>query len=290
MLGFKLMGMHILRVFNNNVVLARRGDEEVIATGRGLGFQAKQGDALDPQKVQKVFVPSDGRDPDHLAIMLAQLPGPMISQVNSVLADIAAPQTVRNSITFVVAVADHIDQALQRAQRGEHITYPLEAEVRHLYPEELRQAQDFVAAFNARPDKEVALPESEAIALALHFVSTSFTTGDLSYTYKMTGLIEQLIELIGAEFQVTLDSVNVSVARFITHLRYLFVRISQRQQLEDNEPKITTAINQAYPREARLAARLAVMIELRFDTELTSAEVSYLTLHVARMAGAPSEL
>ncbi|SQG65412.1 Uncharacterised protein [Corynebacterium renale] len=32
------------------------------------------------------------------------------------------------------------------------------------------------------------------------------------------------------------------------------------------------------------------MIELRFNTELTPSEVSYLTLHIARMAGTPTEL
>ena len=40
--------MEILRVFNNNVVLAR--DElgrEAILTGRGLGFQRRRGDTVD---------------------------------------------------------------------------------------------------------------------------------------------------------------------------------------------------------------------------------------------------
>lgn len=36
--------MEILRVFNNNVVLAKGGDGgEVILTGRGLGFQGQAG-------------------------------------------------------------------------------------------------------------------------------------------------------------------------------------------------------------------------------------------------------
>lgn len=59
--------MEILRVFNNNVVLAKGGDGgEVILTGRGLGFQAKPGQTVDESKVVRTFVPSDGRDPDHL--------------------------------------------------------------------------------------------------------------------------------------------------------------------------------------------------------------------------------
>lgn len=68
--------MQILRVFNNNVVLARSGEHggEVVATGRGIGFGKKQGDVLDPAAVTRVFVPAEGRDPDHSAQMLAGLP------------------------------------------------------------------------------------------------------------------------------------------------------------------------------------------------------------------------
>ena len=54
--------MEILRVFNNNVVLAKGGDGgEVILTGRGLGFQAKPGQTVDESKVVRTFVPLDGR-------------------------------------------------------------------------------------------------------------------------------------------------------------------------------------------------------------------------------------
>ena len=64
--------MELLRVFNNNVVLARRHDGvEVILTGRGLGFQTKPGQTVDESKIVKIFVPSDGRDPDHIGQLLA---------------------------------------------------------------------------------------------------------------------------------------------------------------------------------------------------------------------------
>lgn len=56
--------MKILRVFNNNLVLALdESGREVILTGRGLGFQARPGqEALDAAKVSRVFVPADGGD------------------------------------------------------------------------------------------------------------------------------------------------------------------------------------------------------------------------------------
>lgn len=50
--------MEILRVFNNNVVLAKDRGREVILTGRGLGFKAKPGMTVDDAKVARVFVPA----------------------------------------------------------------------------------------------------------------------------------------------------------------------------------------------------------------------------------------
>lgn len=59
--------MDVLRVFNNNVVLAKDGNSEVILTGRGIGFQAKPGQHVDDAKIVRRFVPADGKDPDHMA-------------------------------------------------------------------------------------------------------------------------------------------------------------------------------------------------------------------------------
>ena len=77
--------MDILRVFNNNVVLARDGDQEVILTGRGLGFKAKPGQRVDDSKVVRKFVPSDGRDPDHVAELLADIPPETIRLVTDAM-------------------------------------------------------------------------------------------------------------------------------------------------------------------------------------------------------------
>ena len=52
--------MRVLRVFNNNVVLAR--DElgrEAVLTGRGLGFQRRAGDAVDTSRIARRFIPVD---------------------------------------------------------------------------------------------------------------------------------------------------------------------------------------------------------------------------------------
>ncbi|WP_028709643.1 PRD domain-containing protein [Propionicicella superfundia] len=279
--------MRIARVFNNNIVLALDdADREVILTGRGLGFQARPGQDVDENLVARVFVPMDGRDPDHLAQLLAGIPPEHIHLVGRALAEVGLDTVARNP-ALVIALADHVSFALRRAALGKDLEYPLLAEVQHLYTEEYAQAGALLTAINLHSD--IPLPDSEAVGLALHLVNAGFASGDLSYTYKMTGVIQQMVTVIEQSFGRTLETSSVSVGRFITHLRYLFVRIHQHRQLSDEHSAVGAAIREAYPEAAECSQRLAGMLELRLGASISGDEVSYLSLHVARVVADTGE-
>ena len=274
--------MEILRAFNNNVVLARDADgDEVILTGRGLGFQTRPGQVVDESKVFRVFRPVDGRDPDHLAELLAGISPEIIQIVDAAFAATGLDPKASGSPTLLIALADHISFAQRRLGMGMEVTYPLLAEVEHLYSEEYARAERLLAFVNA--ELETPLPQGEAVALALHLVNAGFASGDLSYTYKMTGVIQQMMDVIEQAYDITLNSGSVSVGRFITHLRYLFVRIHNHKQLADEPTTVGQAIREAFPEASEVAVRLGGVLELRLGTPLTTDEISYLALHVARV-------
>lgn len=275
--------MQILRVFNNNVVLARGGEGEVVVTGRGVGFGARRGDVVDDAKVARVFVPSDGRDPDHSAEMLAHLPEHRIAQVTAALEAVGAPEQLRDKLTLITAIADHLEYASWRARTGEEATYLLRSEVSNLYPREWDLSVRLLAEVNRRQPADAQLPDAETTALALHLVNAGFATGDLSDTYRMTGIIQQMLEVVEAELGEALDMASISVARFITHVRYLFVRLTRNQQLDHAHSPLTRQLVDAYPREIACARKIAAVVELRFDTALTEDEILYLGLHIVRL-------
>jgi beta-glucoside operon transcriptional antiterminator len=271
----------ILRVFNNNLVLARDEDgSEVILTGRGLGFQARPGDAADPERIVRVFRPDDGRDPDHLAGLLAGIPPEHVQLVGDALTEVGL-QAVAARPALVVAMADHVSFALARAEAGQAVEYPLLAEVTNLYADEHAQALRLLEAINARV--ATPLPPTEAVGLALHLVNAGFATGDLAFSYTMTGLIQQFLDVVAGAHGVALEPGGVSVGRFVTHLRYLFVRVHQRRQLDDaKHSAVGDAIRATYPEAVDTADRLARLVEVRLQAALTPDEVAYLALHVAR--------
>ncbi|WP_328445599.1 PRD domain-containing protein [Streptomyces sp. NBC_00386] len=280
--------MKALRVLNNNVVLASdEKDQPVILTGRGIGFSSHQGKPVDPALIERVFVPADDRgsgpaaDPHHLAEALALISEEVLEAVVTALGDVGIEGRESTRPTLAIAVADHIAGALDRAARGIVIEYPLRAEVQTLYATEYAQAQLLLQAVNEHVSPR--LDASEATPLALHLVNAGFVSGDLSFTYTMTGVIQQMLAVIRERYGIDVSHEAMSVARFITHVRYLFVRIQQHRQLTGHESTIGKGIRQYYPEATRTAQQLATIVELRLGRRLSEDEVSYLALHVARM-------
>ena len=123
------MPVKILRVLNNNIVLSRDDSgQEVILTGRGLGFQKRAGQEVDPSAVVRTFVPTDGRDPDNLATILAAIDQEVVRAVVLAISETQLEPSESTQPTLAIAVADHVAQALKREREGARIEYPLRAE------------------------------------------------------------------------------------------------------------------------------------------------------------------
>ena len=279
--------MEILRVFNNNVVLSRdAAGQEVILTGRGLGFQAKPGDPVNEARVVRTFIPSDGRDPDGFGALIADIPPEHVALADEAL-DIARHDLSADLPSHVVvALADHLSFAIKRAHSGIGMEYPLRSEVAHLYPRELAAATRIVAYVNSRLEEPI--PDDEAVAITLHLVNAGFASGDLSETYRMTGLFRQLFDVLENAYGRRFDLDSVSAARFVTHLRYFFIRMRKGEQLSEGHDILGPAIQQAYPEAYSCALKLAAVLELRLGDAITDNEVLYLTMHVARLAAEPA--
>lgn len=278
--------MEVLRVFNNNVILARSAQgDDVVLTGRGLGFQAKPGHVVDQSKVMRVFAPVDGRDVDHFGQLVAAIPPEYVRLAVVALEAAGLSHVADSSPSLLVTLSDHLNFAIKRVRENIRLDYPLEAELGHLFPAELAQARRVLDAVNAESD--VQLPDGEAIAIALHLVNVGFTTGDLSYTYKLTGILQQLLDVVGQTYGRELDHQSISVARFITHLRYLFVRIQSGKQLEGQPSAIGTAIRDSHPEAYRCAEMVATLLDLRLETTVAPDEIAYVALHIARMVSDP---
>ncbi|WP_237188353.1 PRD domain-containing protein [Rothia nasimurium] len=276
--------LRISRIYNNNVALARSySGEEMVVIGRGLAFGKRKGDMLDPTLIEQTFVPEQGTSDENLAWSLAKIPSEILAVATELEALVKA-EGITVAHSFVVPVADHVNFAVERARNSLEVDYPLALEVRQLYPQEVRFGERALQLIRERLG--VDLPEIEAIPLAMHLVNSQFESTGMAGTYRMTEIFAEIFEVIGAGFGGPMDRSLMSAARFVTHLRYLFVRASAAQAADPGTgvPLLLESMKDAHPKAFAVAVKVKLVLENHLGQVLTDDELTYLTIHIARLA------
>lgn len=268
-------------MLNNNVVLAR--DEigrEAILTGRGLGFQRKRGQDVDVSLISRRYIPADNAQ--SVAEVIAGIPLERLTLIERVFRKAARGLNTDVPSSTLIAVVDHINQAMERVRQGLIMDYPLRAEVAHLHPEELRLAEAMVAELNAA--QEIQLPGGEAVALALHLFTAAIGAPSAQAASEQSRLIGQVMGLLEKSFGEAFDVDSVNAARFAVHLRYFLVRARTAVQIEDGTSSLVAeALRASDPDAYRVARRIRDLLEIRLNTTVTDDETAYLALHIARL-------
>ena len=268
-------------MLNNNVVLAR--DEigrEAILTGRGLGFQRKRGQDVDTSLISRRYIPADNAQ--SVAEVIAGIPLERLALAERVFRKAARELGADVPSSSVIAVVDHINQAMERVRQGLTMDYPLRAEVAHLHPEELRLAEAMVAELNAA--QEIQLPGGEAVALALHLFTAAIGAPSAQAAGEQSRLIGQVMELLEKTYGEAFDPDSVNAARFAVHLRYFLVRARTAVQIEDGtDSLVAQALRSSAPDSYRVALRIRDLMEIRLGVAVTEDETAYLALHIARL-------
>ena len=275
--------MKIIKVMNNNVVLADSGhDSPVILTGRGVGFQRNVGDSVDLSKIVQTFYPATRAEYESLRDFLVDIPPEYIALAQRIITSAQTEWGVTFGQSSIIALADHLAFAVKRAQVGQVMPHPLNAEVAHLFPREYgmaRRAVDIVR------ENQMQIDDSEAVAITLHFINAlAFTDGDLSKTFAMTEVFAQIFDVLESAYghEFTMDSVNA--ARFITHLRYFFARAHAGKQLSEHPSAFNDSVRDSFPKAYQAAQKVRALLEFHLGSALTDDEQTYLTLHIERLS------
>lgn len=273
--------MRLSRALGNNAALAVDDDgTEVVVLGRGLTFGLRRGDELAQARVEQVFV-ADPAQRELAAQFLTELP-PEAVRAGARVAELAHERLgLRVSQGLILPLADHLAFAAQRSREGIALELPLSWEVAQLYPQELEVARDAIGV--AQDVLDVRLDPTEAIAIAMHLVNAQFDRLGTSAATRMTRSIAKVLEILRSTAGLALDKDDMSTARFVTHLRYLFVRLDRGEQMVDTQPGLPEAIAAASPEASRHAERIAYLIGMGTSTSLSREETAYLAMHVARL-------
>lgn len=135
----------LIRVLNNSAIMVQEGAERRILLGRGIGFGRKLGDPVDVGLADETFVPESGVRLGQLSQLVTEIPLEIFTVARHAVDMAESSQGIRASQGLLVALADHLHFAVERARQGTRIDFPLKWEIEQLYPVEAALGREAVA-------------------------------------------------------------------------------------------------------------------------------------------------
>lgn len=272
--------MRISRVIGNNAVLCidSRG-REVVAVGKGIGFGAREDADLDLSQVRRTFYGVDAR---YL---------PLIEDIDSDLFELAshvvdAARAVLSydlSPNLAFALADHLSFAITRMNEHLEVAMPLSMDVIHTYPVEYQIGKNALKMM--RSEMGIALPEQEAVGVALTLVNAAISQNDRSVgkSKEAEHVLDQVTALVERQMHIVVDRESFDYMRFATHVLYLINRIRSNAIIESENSTLYRRMKQEFSEVSDCADRISDLLKRTWGRGLTEEERLYLILHINRV-------
>lgn len=274
--------MNIVKVINNNIVSALDDDQkEVILMGKGLGFQAKAGQKITEDRIEKMFRLNDDSATGKFKELLKAMPLEHIQTSVEIIEYAKSVLKKRMNPNIYITLTDHIDFAITRFKEGMEFPNPLLWEVKNFYPSEYLIGEYAVGLI--RKEIGVELKADEAASIALHFVNAQYNT-DMNNTMKITSTIREVLEIVEEHIGMKLDEESLHYSRLVTHLKFLVQRVFTNQMLDDGEVELSQMIQKMYPSEYECSQKIVDYIRNKYQNyTISQDEMTYLAVHIRRI-------
>ena len=277
--------MRIKKIINNNIlcVVDEKGNE-LIVTGRGIGFQRHRGETIDSALIERTYRMEEKTGQRKLQDLLEKIPLEHLNLTESLIEHIQSqiPQKLNESL--LITLADHISFAILRKAQGVEFSNPLKGSIMCYYPTEYHLGQYCLRVI--REQMGVSLHEDEAAFIALHIVNAELNT-NMSEMYEITKLIEGAIDIVEYFYQKKFDRESLDFNRFVVHLRYFAQRLFQGKIMEDEQGERDEMFRQLIMKNCKehykCAQCIAEYIKNTYQKDLSEEELTYLTIHLKRI-------
>lgn len=270
--------MRVIKKINNNVAVCLDGNgNELIAFGKGIGFPAMPYELTDLGSIHRTYY---GIHSNYFGL-LNDIPED-IFEISAEIVDIAKSK-IDNEVNanIVFTLADHINFAVQRYQKGIHMKMPFYYDIQHLYETELMLGELAVKTINKK--LHIHLPEAEAASIALYFINAQCREQHSKHEANEQSIIQALTDIIEKEYGIHIDKKGFNYSRFITHMQYLLKRNGKHLSINSENQRMYEAIREEFPKTYQCAILCKDYLTKTLEWTPCEEEVLYLMLHINRL-------
>ncbi len=216
--------MLVTKTINNNIVACTSSDgKEMIAMGKGIGFDYKAGSVVPEARIEKVFSIEAKSGYDNLKNLFSNIPEDLLNICISIIDEAKNILNVKLNDTIYLTLTDHINFAITKQHEGIDACSALAGEVKVFYSREYLIGQN---ALKLIKDKlGVVLPEGEACAIALHIVNAEYNS-DIGSILRITEKISEVLTIIRRSIGLEIRDDDIAGASFISFLKFFVFRVS----------------------------------------------------------------
>lgn len=274
--------MIISRILNNNVIITiDENEKEIIVMGKGIGYQKSKGEAIDEDKVNKVFKLIDKDVSSKLQELLYKIPMEHIQLSDEIIEYAQSKLNRKLNENIYISLSDHTYSAIERFRNGITIKNALLWEIRRFYKDEFAIG---IKALDIIEEKiHIRLPDDEAGFIAFHFVNAQLNEEN-PIVYEITKLMHEILNIVKYTFGIAFEEESVYYYRFVTHLKFFAQRLfSNNEYSGETDEDLLNIVKTKYKEEFDCIIKIKKFIDKQYNYILTDDEMMYLTIHVAKI-------
>lgn len=273
--------VQIKKVLNSSVVLVEKDGKEMIVFGKGIGYGKKAGMLIEDRQVDQVFMPVKSIQAQQTLDLLDSIPSIFFEITQEIVqyAEHYLDSFLNTGIYFTLM--DHLNFAVERAEKGINITNRVYWEIKNYYPKEFYVGE--YARELLEKELEMALPEEEAANIAFHLINAQSSDRQGVDGMKSAKLIGSIVNLVRYSLNSPISTESIHYTRFITHVKFFVERFFSGELLDDGDDALFEQIAVLYPQAMNGAFKIRDYIEQLHGKKISNDEVTYLAVHINRL-------
>lgn len=271
--------LKIGKVLNNNAVVCLSEDgTEKIVMGCGLAFGKKPGAEIEENKIEKEFVLQNKDASLRFQQFIQNIPLERVLLAEKIIAKARENCSKKLDDSIYISLTDHLNGALDRAERGINVENPLVSAVKNFYPQEYKLAEEAVS-FIAE-ETSVKLSVDEVGFITMHFVTAQLGENPGEFA-EVVAFVNDISEEV-KKMLLMVDESSISWRRFLTHLTFFAQRLVTGQT-RDEEEVLHQTVKNSFSRAYALVEKVCEKVSQNYDFCVNEEEKAYLTIHINRL-------
>lgn len=267
----------IIKVLNNNTVLAKHDHEEIIVMFKGIGFGKKAGECLEiPPQAKKYLMQKTYQSKDRFQNIIEYI-DPIYLEITDEILKRAEARFAKIDYNILLPLADHIFFTMKRMKENILPSNPFHYDIQLLFPDEYevaQEARDIIFQYTSQK-----INDDEVGFITLH-VHSAVSTNKVVESMEATRIIHEQILQLQKDLNIVIDVHSISYARLMNHIKFLIVRINTGEKLQMDISEFT---KDKFPFAYQQAQQMCDSLSKILKKEMPETEVGYLALHLERI-------